>query len=474
VGPQAAIYEVPVLPWLYDLGRRQGRPLRLDEVPEQEWDSLAALGLDAVWLMGVWERSPAGRAITLSDPALRAEFAAALPGMSDADVAGSPYCVRRYAVDPRLGGRPALLRARSELARRGIALLLDFVPNHTAPDCPWVETHPHVYLPDPSAPGGLARGRDPFFPPWPDVLQVNAFHPDLRRLHTAALLDIAELCDGVRCDMAMLLTSGVFSRTWGLPPAPEYWPEIIPAVKRTHPDFTFLAEVYWNLEEQLLEQGFDYCYDKRLYDRLVHDPAPMIRHYLRHESPPAARTVRFLENHDEPRAAAVFPPERQRCAAVALMTLPGAKLIHDGQLEGRRVKAPVHLRCRAPEPVDDTLYSFWRDLLSVTADPAFRSSEWSLCEVAGWPDNPSCENLLAWQRRAAGRNWLIVINWSRWPSQARVRFAWPELAGECRLADPLQGDVFFRDAGEIAREGLYVELAPWSFHFFECSPRSEW
>jgi 1,4-alpha-glucan branching enzyme len=474
VGPQPVVYEINTFAWLSDLARREGRSLGLDEVPESEWDRLASLGIDAVWLMGVWERSPAGRAISLSDPALMNELAAALPGLTEADVIGSAYCVRRYAVDPRLGGRPALLRARSELARRGIALILDFVPNHTAPDCPWAAAHPEVYLRDPEDPGRFGRGRDPYFAPWPDVLQVNAFSPQLRRLHTSALLDIAELCDGVRCDMAMLVTSAVFSRTWGAPPGPEYWTEIIPAVKRSHPDFVFIAEVYWNLESELLAQGFDYSYDKRLYDRLVHDPAPLIREYLRVEAPPGERCVRFLENHDEARAAAAFGSERLRAAAVALMTLPGVKLLHDGQLEGRRIKTPVHLRRRAAEPVDDVLRAFWQDLLRVTADPAFRASGWALCKAAGWPDNPSCDNLLCWQRRAAGRDWLIVINWSSWPSQARVHLAWPDFAGEYRLADPIQGGHFLRDAGEIVRDGLYVELAPWSFHCFECSPRSEW
>ena len=125
--------------------------------------------------------------------------------------------------------------------------------------------------------GVLANGRDPYFAAWPDVVQLNAFSPDLRAAVIATLSSIGEQCDGVRCDMAMLMMNDTFERTWGerAGPRPEadYWPTVIPAVKTTHPEFVFMAEAYWDLEWALLEQGFDYCYDKRLYDRLVHDGA---------------------------------------------------------------------------------------------------------------------------------------------------------------------------------------------------------
>ena len=256
----------------------------LSTVPDEEWDAIAEAGFDAVWLMGVWERSPAGVAVALANHDLVRAFASALPDWVPGDVVGSPYCIRNYDVDGRLGGRAGLAVARAALADRGLALVLDFVPNHVAPDHPWTSTHPEYFVAgtasdletDPDSftdVGGtvLANGRDPHLPAWPDVVQLNTSSSALRGAALDVLRDIADQCDGVRCDMAMLVMNEVFSRTWGdrvgARPAEEYWPVLIDAVRRTRPGFVFIAEAYWDLEWALQQQGFDFCYDKRLYDR---------------------------------------------------------------------------------------------------------------------------------------------------------------------------------------------------------------
>src|SRR6478672_8957440 len=131
------VYEINTAVWLERLGRGLGRTLALDEVPGEEWDAIAALPVDAVWLMGVWARSPAGLEIARADPGLDAGNRAALPDLRDGDVIGSPYCVRDYVVDDRFGGRAALAAARAALRARGLGLILDYVPNHVAPDNPW-------------------------------------------------------------------------------------------------------------------------------------------------------------------------------------------------------------------------------------------------------------------------------------------------------------------------------------------------
>ena len=176
------------------------------------------------------------------------------------------------------------------------------------------------------------------------------------------LADIAGQSDGVRCDMAMLLVNHVFERTWGgragERPATDYWSEVIAATKHSNPDFLFVAEAYWDLEWELQQQGFDYCYDKRLYDRLEHDTAESVRLHLCADRAYQRRLVRFIENHDEPRASSVFSPEEERAAAVTMATIPGAKLFHEGQFEGRRVRVPVFLARRPAEPVDPDLFGF--------------------------------------------------------------------------------------------------------------------
>jgi hypothetical protein len=140
------IYEINTWVWLNELSRKHGSAVTLASVPDTEWDALAALGVDAVWLMGVWARSPAGIRIAMRNEGLTASFRQALPDFTEADNVGSPYCVRRYEVDPRLGGASGLAAARARLAGRGIGLILDFVPNHVAPDHPWVSDHPEYFI----------------------------------------------------------------------------------------------------------------------------------------------------------------------------------------------------------------------------------------------------------------------------------------------------------------------------------------
>ncbi len=481
------IYEINTWVWLQELGEKHNTRITLATVPDDEWDAIASLKVDAVWFMGVWERSPAGIGIAMGNQGLLADFRRALPDFTAADNVGSPYCVRGYAVDARLGGPEGLAVARRALAKLGMGLILDFVPNHVAPDHPWVDGHPDYYIRGDA--GDLERdpasfvesdgtvfacGRDPFFPAWPDVLQLNAFNGGLRAAVIETVKAIAGQCDGVRCDMAMLVMNDIFQRTWGdragNRPDGEFWPEVIGAVRSAHPGFIFMAEAYWDLEWELQQQGFDFCYDKKLYDRLEHGPAESIRLHLCADLAYQQRLVRFIENHDEPRAAATFPAERERAAAVTVMTLPGAKLLHEGQLEGRKVRLPVFLGRRPEESVDEGLREFYQRLLPAVAADPFHTGQWRLCEVEGWLDNRSCENLVAWCWRSGEERRLVIVNLSAQASQGRLRVPWDELAGgRWRLDDALGGDSYLRDGDEMRGPGIYVSLPPWGYHLFVCT-----
>jgi hypothetical protein len=477
------IYEINTWAWLAELGRAEGRPVTLASVPAAAWDALALLGVDAIWLMGVWERSPAGVSIARLNDGLMAEFRHALPDLHDADIVGSPYCIRSYEADPQLGGRKGLAAARKALRQRGMGLILDFVPNHVAPDHAWTTTHPAYFIRGDSAdyeraPGEflrigqhvLARGRDPFFAPWADVVQLNAFDPGLRHAAVATLNDIARQCDGVRCDMAMLLMSDIFAQTWGEragpPPAVEYWAEVIGAVRRRHPGFIWIAEAYWDREWALQQLGFDFCYDKRLYDRLAHEGADVVGGHLRADMAYQRRLVRFIENHDEPRAAAAFPPARHRAAAVVAATQPGARLFHEGQLQGRTVRLPVFLGRRPDEPADAALEAFYRRLLAALRAAPLRSGAWQLCEPAGWADNPNT-GLLAWAWTAPSAWALVIVNFSDSREQGRVIPGWDGVTGRSwSLVDALTGERYERDGDTMAAEGLHVDLPPWGAHIF--------
>jgi glycosidase len=476
------IYEINTWVWLHEVSEHAKRPITLGTIPSAIWDGLASFGFDAVWLMGVWARSPAGAAIAMRNNELVAEFRRLLPDFTTDDNVGSAYCVKDYRVDDRLGGPDGLARARTQLAERGMRLILDFVPNHVAPDHAWATEHPEYFIQGNSSDmmqrpgeflkiGGhvLACGRDPYFPPWQDVLQLNAFHPELRKAASETVVSIAGQCDGMRCDMAMLLLNHIFERTWGkqagnMPPT-EYWRELTGAARQRYPHVLFMAEAYWNLEWELQQQGFDYCYDKRLYDRLEHENADRVRLHLCAESAYQQKLLRFIENHDEPRAAAAFGMSKAQAAAVTVSTLQGAVLFHEGQFEGRRVRLPVFLRRRPEEPADPDLTEFYKTLLRTIRHDDFRSGRWNVCERTGWPDNQSHLNLVAWCLTHERSRHLIVVNLSDMPSQGSIHLPPSSLDDNMwRMTDTFTGTVYDRNGADVRHVGLYVDLNPWHFH----------
>ncbi|MGP7996054.1 MAG: hypothetical protein ACLPKI_01765 [Streptosporangiaceae bacterium] len=481
---QPVIYEINTAVWLDELSRAAGQRITLADVPPAGWDAVTPDGADAVWLMGVWERSPAGLVLADANAELQASFRDALPDLQRSDVIGSPYCVRRYVADEGFGGPGGLAAARAALAARGVRLILDYVPNHVAPDHPWVTSRPELFVrgqpsdleADPAgwlAAAGqvLAHGRDPYFPPWPDVVQLDAFSPAMRAATAGALSGIADQCDGIRCDMAMLMVNQIFAKTWGgrtgPEPAQEFWPTVIGTLRTTHPETVLVAEAYWDMEWVLQQQGFDFCYDKRLYDRILSGDAPAVRDHLRADLGYQSRLLRFLENHDEPRVASRMPADAERAASVAVATLPGATLWYEGQFEGRQVRPPVFLSRRPAEPPDADLAGWYRQLLRAVAGHHVRAGTWRLLEATGWPDNQSCRNLVAW-------SWdgdpdydphVVVVNLSGQPAQGRIPFDWADLTGRnWRLADLLGDAVFERAGDELAAPGLFVALGPWQFH----------
>jgi hypothetical protein len=474
------VYEIDTWPWLAGLTDRLGRPVTLADVPAEAWDEAVPPGVDAVWLMGVWERSPAGIAVALADESLTRAFRAALPDVRPGDVVGSPYCIRRYRADDQLGGPTGLRVARAELAARGAKLILDYVPNHVAPDHPAVTEHPERFIQGDEADLArephawfvaagriIARGRDPYFPPWPDVAQLDSFRPEERAATVEVLGDIAVQCDGIRVDMAMLPTNDVFARTWGRhagpAPATEFWPEVLAQVRRTSPDVVLIAEAYWDMEWTLQQQGFDFCYDKRLYDRLAGEDADAVRKHLTAGRDFQDRLLRFIENHDEPRAATALPGGRDRAAAIAVATLPGATLWHEGQFDGRRTHLPVFLGRAPQEPADAEVRAFYRTLLPLAAE--LRHGGWTLLDSHGWPDNPTHRNVLAWAWHDAERpHHVVAVNLSERAAQCRIPLPWLALSGQSwRLIDRLDGREFSLTR---AADGLFVDLPAWGAHIF--------
>lgn len=493
-----SLYQINTRVWLRELSRRLGRPATLDDVPDDALGQLRALGFDWVWLLGVWQTGEAGREVSLRHPGWRQDYQALLPDWQDRDVTGSPFAVRSYAVHLDYGGNQALRRLRERLRGHGLRLLLDFVPNHVAPDHPWVWERPEFFIPGDDGllarepenyrrvetrhgPRVLAHGRDPYFPGWPDTLQLNYRHAGLRAAMTEELTRIAGACDGLRCDMAMLLLPEVIHRTWhdlsrprdgSAPVDTPFWPEAIAHVRRAHPDFLFMAEVYWDLEWTLQQQGFEYTYDKRLYDRLHLRDAAGVRGHLRAELSFQERLVRFLENHDEPRAAAAFPPRTHEAAAVLTFLAPGLRFLHEGQLEGRTRKVSVHLGRRPDEPVNQSLQDFYRRLIEVLARPEVRNGRWRLldCRIA-WDGNQTWSRFLAyaWEGPAAERL-LVCVNYGTAQGQCYINLPFDDLRGKAVLLGDLLGPARYERAGDdLATRGLYLDLPAWGYHVFAVS-----
>jgi hypothetical protein len=283
------------------------------------------------------------------------------------------------------------------------------------------------------------------------------------------LMSIASQCDGVRCDMAMLILPEVFERTWHIR-ADSFWPAAIETVCTQYPDFLFMAEVYWDLEWTLQQQGFHYTYDKRLYDRMRGPHACEVREHLRAGMDYQDRLARFLENHDEQRAAVTFPLAAHMAAAVLTYLSPGLRFFHDGQFEGRRARISPHLGRRPDEPADSELQQFYSRLLSVLRYPIVREGAWSLLEcVRAWDDNRTADNFVAfrWQRKSG--EWLVaVVNHSPTRSQCFIAIPLPALAGHTvRFQDLLSPVLYDRPGDDLLSRGLYIDVPGWGCHVFD-------
>ncbi len=440
------LYEINANIFLRRLSQKYGRALTLATIPDEEWQVLAGLGFDMVWLMGVWTRSPAARREALLYPSLRPAYDQTLPGWTDKDIAGSPYAVYDYHLDPQLGKPGDLARLKKGLNRQGLRLVLDFVTNHLALDHPWISSHPERFVRgtgddvrthadwffSPVKDVYLAHGRDPYFPPWTDTAQFNFYADDLRQALINELLSIAEVADGVRCDMAMLALNDVFARVWGQTvkgyprPEREFWSEAIGRLKQMRPDFLFVAEAYWGLEGQLQQLGFDFTYDKTLYDRLLAPTVSDIRQHLMAAQSYQEHSVRFIENHDERRAVTAFGGERSLAAASIIATLPGLRFFHDGQLEGRRIRLPIQMIREPEEATDTNIRQFYHHLLAVSNAPDFHDGRWQLLEVSPAHQNDnSHQNLLAWSWLYNGQRKIVTFNYSAGISRGQLQIPVP-------------------------------------------------
>ena len=480
------LYEISTLPWLVGLSKKLGRRITLQDVPKAEWEKLRELGFDLIYMMGMWRRSATGRSISRSQTSLFSRYDECLPGWSFDDVPGSPFSIQAYEPDPMIGTWQDLDGLHRQLHDLGMRLILDFVPNHTGPDHAWVREHPEYYMRGSltqyrASPGNfyiaekanggaevVAYGRDPYFAPWMDTAQLNYFNPGLRTAMIDQVRRMSQVCDGARCDMAMLVLNDTFHQTWeallGSTPVPrqEFWHEATSAL----PDFIWIAEAYSDSEWALQQLGFKFTYDKRLYDRLRDGFVRDVYLHLKADWEFQTRSVRFLENHDEPRAATVF---ESRLPAVAVMaaTVPGMHFFNDGQIEGFRKQLVVQLSRAQEEIPDSETQRIYSRILAIANSPEFHSTGWKLLEVQDSGDHTSSDLIAySWQSNAGTK--LVVVNLGGGTATGRLHFANDLLASSTLTFNDLLNDRSYqRKSSDLRQWGLFIKLESFDAHMFE-------
>ncbi len=475
------ILEINARSWLRRLSNQHGRLVTLATIPTEIWDKIQHTGFDAVWLMGVWKTSPTAQKIARENADIQNQIRAIKPDFDSNDITASPYAVYEYTVDEALGGNEALAEFRKQLNERGIQLFLDFVGNHTSIDSPAVTEHPELFIttgtnvphihPDwffQNKNGYyIAHGRDPYFAPWTDTAQLNYFNPQTRVFMIEKLLQVATMCDGVRCDMAMLSLNKVQRDTWwefigGELPREEFWTQALNAVRADYPEFVFIAEVYWGLEWDIQELGFDYTYDKVLYDRLRFANADSIRGHLRAEHLFQMRSIRFTSNHDEEESLKAFGREKSLAAATIMATLPGARLFHLFQLMGRPARMPIQY-INDDFVKDDEVEQFYWKILRIASDPAFHGGQWGLLETTPvYAGETTCHNILAWQWKQRHTGKLVYINYSDAPAQCRVHFKGNT---DGKVREEMEGKEITLTP-ELATNGIELVLKPYESKIF--------
>ncbi len=479
-------FEINTRVWI----KRFGESAKLSDVPLKYFRDLYAEGINVIWLMGVWKTCES----VIDDCCLGVDlvnsYNKSLGNWKRDDVIGSPFSIDEYDVNPNLGTWEDLSKLKSELNKIGLKLMLDFVPNHYSRDSIHVKNRPEIFLKtdedimqrdtytffrskfDNEI---YSHGRDPFFLAWSDTIQINYFNAIARDFQVNNLLKIAKVCDGVRCDMAMLVLNNIFFNTWtGVlskykldKPKDEFWRVAIKKVKSKFPNFIFLGEVYWDLEWDLQQMGFDFTYDKKLTDRLLNNDMQEVKGHLYADKDYQTKSMRFIENHDEERAVTNFGKERSLAAAVSMSTVQGMKLYYDGQFEGKRIKLPVQLGREPIEKPSARINKFYQKLLRIIKQEIFEKGLWNMLEpLPAGPGNDSYSNVLAWEWRLDNERRIVIVNYSDVTSQSRLKFSTDSSKNEITLNDLLNEQKYVRKVEEIVKLGLFVELKAYNCHIF--------
>ena len=473
------LYEISTRPWLYELSQKYGKTIsKIKDIPTQEFDNLKNKGIEIVWMMGVWKLGTYGLQFDQ-----QSDYSSVLPGWTKDDVIGSPYAITEYTCNPDIGTDSDLTWLKKELNNRGMKLMLDFVPNHSAVDAPTASSNPKLYMRAPKGVSdskrytnsGLAYGKDPYFDPWRDVIQWNYWEYETRKLMKDNLLTVLKYADGARCDMAHLVLNDVFGKTWATElnawgyqrPSDEFWAYAFKEVKQKYPKAILLAEVYEDWEIDLLHKlGFTYTYDKVLLDKLE-GSAYDVNDFIHYKTESYwGHAAHFVENHDENRAVYNMGGniEKAKAAGTIAATLGGMIFFNHGQWYGYKNKLDVHLRRGASESINTNVQKYYDKLLKILTDPAFKSANYYFVyNMSG--DRAS--DFIAYIREQDSSHYLIVVNYQQNYGCAEVPIYNIAGSGIVKVKEMISNIEYSRNADTMRGVGLTVCLSGFQAQIFK-------
>ena len=479
--------------WLDQLSKRHRRPIhRLDEVPDEELDRLASWGFNALWIIGVWERSPASERIKQR--------------MGNPEAAASAYSIYDYVIAADLGGEEALVHLRDRAEKRGIRLACDMVPNHLGILSKWTLEHPDWFVQRESPPfpgysytgedlsqddrvaafledhywdqtdaavafkledrqGERTRyvyhGNDGTHTPWNDTAQLNYLLPEVREAVTETILHVANLFPIVRFDAAMTLTKRHFQRLWFPKPGEagaipsraehgmsraqfdrhmpaEFWREVVDRAATEAPGTLLLAEAFWLMEGYFvrtlgMHRVYNSAFMNMLKDEENADYRATITNVLEFTPEILQRFVNFMSNPDEETAAGQFGNgDKYFGVAVLMATMPGLPMFAHGQVEGLAEKYGMEYR-RAYRDEDVDAEFLRRHEVEVF--PLMRRrrlftgvEHFALYDVL-MDDGSVNENVFAYSNRDAGDRALVLYNNCSASTKGCIRLSTPVNVG---------------------------------------------
>lgn len=471
--PKVILMAKTVLVWLDQLTKKYKRPItRLDQIPDEELDTLRDEGFTGLWLIGLWQRSNASKTIK--------------QWCGNPEAAASAYSLMDYEIADNIGGWDALGNLRARLWQRGIRLASDMVPNHTGMDARWVVEKPDLFIQRRDCPfpqykfdsGNLSwdprveikledhyydhsdcavvfrrkdnqtgdiryiyHGNDGTGMPWNDTAQIDFLNPDAREAVMQEILKVARNFPIIRFDAAMVLAKKHIRRLWYPEPGHggdiatrsetglttqqfndaipnEFWREVVDRVAREVPDTLLLAEAFWMMEGYFVRTlGMHRVYNSAFMNMLKKEEnqkyRDTVKNTIKFDPQVLKRYVNFMNNPDEETAVAQFGRDDKYFGVCTLMvTMPGLPMFGHGQIEGFEEKYGMEYTkaYRDEKPNEGLIARHWHDIFPLM------KKRWLFAQVEDflfydvWGDGFVNENIFAYTNRVGGEGSLIFYN----------------------------------------------------------------